>query len=136
VAACGTRRNCVEMMKKTSKYWETRHVKPAGKGLVYCGQCSEPVALTASNCPACGSKEYFGFHKRRHAREESNDNVVILTTLALCLLGIAHGIATSSGTFGAIFAATWQGTVGLLLGVPIGVAINFLRFFGRRGGLG
>jgi hypothetical protein len=122
-------------MTKTSKYWETRHVAPAGKDLVYCSQCSEPVALTASFCPTCGSKHYFGFHKRRHAREETNDNVMIVTALVLCLLGITHGIATSSGTFDAIFAATWQGTVGLLLGVPTGVAINFLRFFGRRNGL-
>src|SRR5262249_22613774 len=101
----------------------------------HCSQCSVPVALTASSCPACGSKEYFGFHKRRHAREEENDNVVIITMLAFCLLGVAHGIATGSGTFGAIFGATWQGIVGLLVGAPIGFAINFMRFFGRRGGL-
>jgi DNA-directed RNA polymerase subunit RPC12/RpoP len=123
-------------MKKTSKYWETSHVVPAGDGLVHCSQCSEPVALTASSCPACGSKEYYGFYKRRHSHEETNDNVVIVTALALGLLGVVNGIATSSGTLGAIFAATWQGIVGLLFGVPIGVAINFMRSFGRRDDLG
>jgi DNA-directed RNA polymerase subunit RPC12/RpoP len=121
--------------QKTLKYWETSHVMPAGNGLVYCSQCSKPVALTASQCPTCGSKEYSGFHKRRHAREETNDNVLIITTVSLTLLGIIHGIATTSGTFWIILAAAWQGTLGLLLGVPVGFAINFMRFFGRRGGL-
>jgi hypothetical protein len=80
-------------------------------------------------------EEYFGFHKRRHAREEANDNVLIITTIAITLLGIVHGIATTSGTFWMLLAAAWQGTAGLLLGVPVGFAINFMRFFGRRGGL-
>lgn len=122
--------------QKKLKYWETSHVRPAGNGLVHCSQCSEPVALTASNCPKCGSKEYFGFHKRRHAREETNDNVLIITTVSLTLLGVVHGIATTTGTFWMVLAAAWQGTAGLLLGVPVGFAINFMRFFGRRGGLG
>jgi hypothetical protein len=122
--------------QKKLKYWETSHVRPAGNGLVHCSQCSEPVALTASSCPKCGSKEYFGFHKRRHAREETNDNVLIITTVSLTLLGVVHGIATTTGTFWMVLAAAWQGTAGLLLGVPVGFAINFMRFFGRRGGLG
>src|ERR1700761_2417915 len=102
---------------KTLKYWETSHVRAAGNGLVHCSQCSELVALTASACPSCGSKEYFGFYKRRHAREETNDNVVIITTVSLTLLGIIHGVATSSGTFGMVLTATWQGALGLLVGV-------------------
>ena len=114
---------------------ETGHVRAARNGLVHCSQCSELVALTASACPTCGSKEYFGFHKRRHAREETNDNVMIITTVSLALLGVIHGVATSSSTFWMVLTAAWQGTVGLLLGVPVGFAINFMRFFGRRGGL-
>jgi hypothetical protein len=121
-------------MGRPSKYWEIA-AKPAGNGMVYCTSCSDVVSLTASICPTCGSKEYFGSHKRRHAREEINDNTVIYTAIAALLFGIVHGIATSSGVFGAIFNATWQGTVGLLFGVPIGFAINIMRSFGRRGGL-
>jgi len=120
---------------KNSKYWETRHAVPAGKDSVHCVECNWIVSQTAPNCPSCGSKYYFGHHKRRHAREKINDNTLVLTTVALCLIGIVHGIATSSGMISAIFAAAWQGTVGALFGVPVGFAINFMRFFGRRGGL-
>jgi hypothetical protein len=120
---------------KALKYWETSHVRTAGNGLAHCGQCSELVALTASACPSCGSKEYSGFYRRQHAREETNDNVVIITTVSLTLLGVVHGVSTSSSTFWMVLTAAWQGTLGLLLGVPVGFAINFMRFFGRRGGL-
>jgi hypothetical protein len=121
-------------MARPSKFFDIQ-ARSAGKGLVRCLDCNEVVALSASWCPRCGSKAYFGVHKQRHAREATNDSVLIGTTVATLLFGIVHGIAVRSGTLSAIFNASWQGALGLLVGVPIGFAINIIRSFGRRGGL-
>ena len=39
---------------------------------------------------------------------------------------------TASGTFGAVLSGTGYGTIGLLLGVPVGFVINVTRHAGRR----
>jgi hypothetical protein len=119
-------------MERPSKFFDIQ-ARSAGEGLVHCVDCNNVVAVSASSCPSCGSKTYFGVHKRRYAHEETNDNILIGTTVATFLFGIVHGIAVSEGTLGAIFNAAWQGTLGLLVGVPIGFAINMMRSFGGRG---
>jgi hypothetical protein len=39
----------------------------------------------------------------------------------------AYGFATSASTFGAFFAVGGYGLLGLIIGVPVGFAINFMR---------
>lgn len=101
--------------------------------LIDCHDCRRPVSFSAVNCPHCGSTEPLGpyVHSkkelRRHRAEERNDHTLLITTVACCCGGILWGVLLSSSTFGAILAGIGYGAVGLLIGVPIGFAINMTR---------
>jgi DNA-directed RNA polymerase subunit RPC12/RpoP len=98
-----------------------------------CHDCGNPVALSARQCPHCGSKELAGPYEPKPKRprvigiEQRNDRNLAATSLALGLLGACYGYATSSSMLGAILATLSYGLVGVTVGVPIGFAINFLR---------
>jgi hypothetical protein len=101
--------------------------------IISCHDCGKVVSLSARRCLNCGSREPAGPYRpsKRQARkfriEERNDRGLATTSLALGLLGACYGYAASSSTLGAIFATFTYGFLGILIGVPIGFAINLLR---------
>jgi hypothetical protein len=101
--------------------------------LIDCHDCRRPVSFRALNCPHCGSTEPTGpyaFSKkeaRRFRVEQRNDHMLVVTTVACTGAGALCGILGSSSTLGAILAGIGYGAVGLLIGVPIGFAINLTR---------
>jgi hypothetical protein len=101
--------------------------------LIDCHDCRRPVSFRALNCPHCGSTEPTGsyaFSKkeaRRFRVEQRNDHMLVVTTVACTGVGALYGILGSSSTLGAILVGIGYGVVGLLIGVPIGFAINLTR---------
>jgi hypothetical protein len=101
--------------------------------LISCHDCGNPVALSARQCPQCGSKESSGPYRpskraaRKNGIEQRNDRCLASAALSCGLLGACYGFATSSGAFSAIFWVLAYGIAGLTVGIPIGFAINFLR---------
>jgi hypothetical protein len=101
--------------------------------LIDCHDCRRPVSFRALSCPHCGSTEPSGpyVHSKKELRrlraEDHNDRMLIVTTVACTGAGALYGILLSSSTFGAILAGIGYGVVGLLIGVPIGFAINLTR---------
>ena len=101
--------------------------------LIDCHDCGRPVSFRAVSCPNCGSTEPSGPYRfskkelRRHRAEERNDHTLLVATVACCCGGVLWGVLLSSSTFGAIMAGIGYGIVGLLIGVPIGFAINATR---------
>jgi hypothetical protein len=101
--------------------------------LIDCHDCGRLVSFSAVSCPNCGSTEPSGFYRfskkelRRQRAEERNDHMLLITTVACCCAGALYGVLLSSSTFGAIVAGVGYGVVGLLIGVPIGFAINMTR---------
>jgi|SRR5665213_773052 len=101
--------------------------------LINCHDCQKTVSFSAASCPHCGSIEPSGpyvFSKRQARRlraEQRNDNMLIVTTVGCCGAGVLYGVSLSSSIFGEILAGIGYGLVGLLIGVPIGFAINLTR---------
>ena len=101
--------------------------------LIDCHDCRRPVSFGALRCPHCGSTEPSGpyVHSKKELRrlraEDDNDRMLAVTTVACTGAGALYGILLSSSTFGAILAGIGYGVVGLLIGVPIGFAINLTR---------
>jgi hypothetical protein len=101
--------------------------------LIDCRDCRRPVSFSAVSCPHCGSTEPSGsyvFSKKEARRlriEQRNDEMLIITTVACGCAGALYGILLSSSTFAAIMAGTGYAVIGLLVGVPIGFAINLTR---------
>jgi hypothetical protein len=101
--------------------------------LIDCHDCRRPVSFSAASCPHCGSIEPSGpyVHSTKELRrlraEDRNDHTLLVTTVACCCGGALGGILLSSSTFGAIMAGIGYGIVGLIIGVPIGFAINVTR---------
>jgi hypothetical protein len=50
------------------------------------------------------------------------------TALTFAFLGGTYGFATSTGAVGAIFWVCAYSLLGLLIGVPVGAALNILRW--------
>jgi hypothetical protein len=96
---------------------------------INCYECTGPVSLSARQCPHCGSTAPAGpYRSRSRFRiEERNDRGLATAALSLGILGACYGFATSASALGAFFATGAYGLLGLLVGVPIGFAINFLR---------
>ena len=111
----------------------TGHSATHAMELINCHDCGNPVALSARECPQCGSKELAGPYRlskraaRKNGIEQRNDRRLAAAALSFGLLGACYGFATSSGAFSAIFWVLAYGVAGLTVGVPIGFAINFLR---------
>lgn len=76
---------------------------------------------------AVGALQFSKKELRRHRAEERNDHTLLVATVACCCGGVLWGVLLSSSTFGAIMAGIGYGIVGLLIGVPIGFAINATR---------
>jgi hypothetical protein len=101
--------------------------------LIDCHDCRRPVSFSALSCPHCGSAEPSGpyVHSKKELRrlraEDRNDHMLLVTTVACCCAGALYGILLSSSTSGAILAGIGYGAVGLLVGAPIGFAINLTR---------
>jgi hypothetical protein len=101
--------------------------------LIDCHDCRRPVSFSAASCPHCGSTKPLGsyvFSKKEARRlrvEQRNDETLLVATVACCCAGALYGFLLSSSTFGAIMAGTGYGFIGLLVGVPIGFAINLTR---------
>jgi hypothetical protein len=100
---------------------------------ISCADCSNLVSFSARYCPHCGSIEPSGpyiFSARethRHRIEYRNDRNLAISAVAFGTLGAAYGFATSTSTIGAFFAVGTYGLFGILVGVPVGCAINFMR---------
>lgn len=73
-----------------------------------------------------------GRELRRHRIEERNDRTLMLAVVGCGLFGAIFGVMTASGTFGAALAGVSYGTVGVLIGAPVGFVINMTRHIGRR----
>lgn len=101
--------------------------------LIDCEDCGKPVSFSAKSCPHCGSAEPSGPYvfSRREARrlrlEQRNDSNLVVTTVACAGGGALYGVLVSTNTLGAIIWGVGYGLTGLLVGVPIGFAINFTR---------
>lgn len=101
--------------------------------LIDCQDCGRPFSFSAVSCPHCGSSEPSGPYVfdqkalRRFRAEQRNDHTLLVTTLACSGAGLLYGILLSSSTIGAIVAGIGYGAIGLLIGVPVGFAINLTR---------
>jgi hypothetical protein len=99
-----------------------------------CHDCGNFVSFSAIRCPHCGSSEPSGPYRmsakeaRRHRAEYRNDKRLAATALTFAFLGGAYGFATSTGMFGAIFWVSAYSLFGLLVGIPVGAALNILRW--------
>ena len=123
----------------TSKLPDAKLTKRArAPELLSCHDCGAGVSFSAVSCPHCGSREPAGpyVHGRGELRrlraEERNDRTLILAVAGCGLFGVFFGAMTASGTFGAVLSGMGYGTIGLLLGVPVGFVINVTRHIGRR----
>jgi hypothetical protein len=107
------------------------HSECSAMKTIDCHDCTGPVSLNARQCPHCGSTAPSGPYRPRAPHkfriEERNDRGLVLTSLALGTLGACYGYATSASALGALFATFAYGFLGILIGVPIGFVINFLR---------
>jgi hypothetical protein len=101
--------------------------------LIGCHDCGGQVAFRAASCPHCGSPEPSGPYvfsrkeMRRHRIERRNDINLVVTSLACAAAGGVYGAMLGSGGVGAILHCLFYGALGLLVGVPIAVAINVTR---------
>ena len=69
--------------------------------------------------------------RRRLNIEARNDRDALIITGTACAIGVLYGITSSSGLLSAIFWAIAYGTAGLLVGVPIAIAVNLTRWLVR-----
>jgi hypothetical protein len=105
--------------------------------LIDCHDCGRPVSFSASKCPNCGSAEPQGpyVHSRRelrrHRGEERNDHTLMISVIACGLGGAFYGAMTASGTLSAILLGIAYGSLGVLIGAPVGFVINMTRYLNR-----
>ncbi len=98
-----------------------------------CHDCGKSISFSARTCPHCGSTEQFGPYQfsareaRLHRIEDRNDRRLAVSAMTFGALGAAYGFATSTSAVGAFFAVAAYGLLGLIIGVPVGFAINFMR---------
>lgn len=110
-----------------------RRQKPELTG---CHDCGKPVSFTAAHCPSCGSKEPLGPYRfsRREARrlraEYKNDKTMLVVTLGCACAGAFYGYSIGAGPVSAIFTAIFYAAIGLLVGPPLGFAVNITRRLG------
>ena len=69
--------------------------------------------------------------RRRLNIEARNDRDALIITGTACAIGVLYGITSSSGLLSAIFWEIAYGTAGLLVGVPIAIAVNLTRWLVR-----
>ena len=105
--------------------------------LITCHDCGNGVSFTAANCPRCGSMEPRGpyIHSRRELRrlraENRNDNTLLIAPLACCAGGAFYGVVMADSILWKLMLGLGYGSLGLLVGVPIGFVINMTRHLGR-----
>jgi hypothetical protein len=101
--------------------------------LIDCHDCGRPVALSARQCPQCGSKDLAGpvrasrRAERKVGAEARNDRTLIWMMAILGAIGAFYGVETSSTTLGAIVTSVVYCLVGMVIGMPIAFAINVTR---------
>jgi hypothetical protein len=103
--------------------------------LIKCHDCGNPVALTATTCTRCGSRDPIGplrlstRDRRRFRIEERNDRTMVIVITTLGAIGVLYGVETSSSSIGAAVAGLLYGLVGMAIGLPLAFAMNILRFW-------
>jgi hypothetical protein len=83
---------------------------------IHCNDCARP-GCSAQSCPKCGEV-------RRLRAAQRNGHTLIVTTVACGYVGGLYGFLLGASTFAAILAGFGYGMIGVLVGVPIGFAIN------------
>jgi hypothetical protein len=87
---------------------------------IHCQDCGRPGPFSAQSCPKCGEV--------RRLRAEQRDHHTLVVTMVACgYVGGLYGSLLGANTFAAILAGFGYGMVGVLVGVPIGFAINLTR---------
>jgi predicted RNA-binding Zn-ribbon protein involved in translation (DUF1610 family) len=86
---------------------------------IHCQGCGRAVPFSALSCPRCGEV--------RRLREQRNLYTLVVTAVACGYVGGIYGFLLGASTFAAILAGFGYGMVGVLVGVPIGFAINLTR---------
>jgi hypothetical protein len=87
---------------------------------IHCQECGRPGPFSALNCPKCGEV-------RRLRAEQRNRHTLVVTTVACGYVGGLYGFLLGASTFAAILAGFGYGMAGVLVGVPVGFAINLTR---------
>jgi hypothetical protein len=68
---------------------------------------------------------------RRHRGEARNDHTLMVSVIACGLGGALYGAMTASGALSAILFGIAYGSLGVLVGAPVGFAINMTRYLDR-----
>jgi hypothetical protein len=85
---------------------------------IHCQECGRPGPFSPLGCPKCGEVRL---------RAKQQNHTLIVTTVACGYVGGLYGSLFGASTPTAILAGFDYGMVGVLVGVPIGFAINLTR---------
>jgi hypothetical protein len=85
---------------------------------IHCRECGRPGPFSPLGCPKCGEVRL---------RAKQRNHTLIVTAVACGYVGGLYGSLLGASTFTAILAGFGYAMVGVLVGVPIGSAINLTR---------